>query len=211
MYLNAIYCIKNPTSINGISSQMYLFDVLIVQIFYRNMLKSNSFDLWNSIFFFFCKTLMYRLFVNSAVIGGAHYVPHQWGQNGRWTQSLCRANGWGRCMLGGPPHEHCPRFRCSVEILMPTVHSWQSVSSPPTTMCHWRCGEQCLNCGLNPGRSRRTLSLWSFSFKRFKCSHFCTLESRFSLRCPGMGGLGVLPTCYRSGGIQIKWKSIKGR
>lgn len=50
----------------------------------------------------------------------------------------------------GGPREHRPRPRCSVERLMPTVHSWQSVSSPPTTMCQWRCGKRRLNCGLNP-------------------------------------------------------------
>lgn len=91
---------------------------------------------------------MNHLFVNNAVQLLVEHIT-QWGQYGRCTQSLGSANGCAGCMLGGP-QERCPRSRCSVERLMPTVRSWQSVSSPPTTMCHWRCGKQRLNCGLNP-------------------------------------------------------------
>lgn len=63
----------------------------------------------------------------------------------------------------GGPHglaAHCPPSWSSVERVMLTVHSWQSVSSPPTTMRYLRCGEQGL-CWLQlkPSSSRRTCRL----------------------------------------------------
>lgn len=66
-------------------------------------------------------------------------------------------------VLVSGPHglpAHCPPSWSSVERVMLTVHSWQSVSSPPTTMRYPRCGEQGL-CWLQlkPSSSRRTCRL----------------------------------------------------
>ena len=77
---------------------------------------------------------------------------------------------WCVCCGGGGPRglaEHCPPSWFSVERVMLTVHSWQSVSSPPTTMRYPRCGEQGLRwLQLKPSSSRRTCRLWSFFFQR---------------------------------------------
>lgn len=96
---------------------------------------------------------------------------------------------WG-CIRSRGPHR-LPTLSpswSSVEGVMLTAHSWQSVSSPPTTMCHLRCGEQGL-CWLQlkPCSGSRTYCLWSFffPFKGLKCSRYCMLERRSSLRHSG--------------------------
>lgn len=134
----------------------------------------------------------------------------QWGQYGRCTQSLGSANGCAGCMLGGP-QERCPRSRCSVERLMPTVRSWQSVSSPPTTMCHWRCGKQRLNCGLNPAAAGGLSALDLFLSKGSNAHASVRLKAASAFTAWGGKKVQVLFTCYRSGVIQIKWRSINGR
>lgn len=65
-----------------------------------------------------------------------------------------------------------------------TVHSWQSVSSPPTTMRYLRCGEQGL-CWLQlkPSSSSRTCRLWSFFFQR---AQMLTLLYAWETRQPSL-------------------------
>lgn len=55
------------------------------------------------------------------------------------TATVSLQGRWSWC---GGPHGHCPPSWSSVERVMLTGHSWQSVSSPPTTMRCPRCGEQ---------------------------------------------------------------------
>lgn len=152
---------------------------------------------------------MDHLFVNNAVQLLVQHIT-QWGQYGRCTQPLCSANGCAGCMLGGP-QEHCPRSRYCVERLMPTVHSWQSVSSPPTTMCHWRCGKRRLNCCLNPAAAGGLSAFDLFLSKGSNSPTSVRLKAASAFTAWGGKKGNVLPTCYRSGVIQIKWKSINGR
>lgn len=94
---------------------------------------------------------------------------------------------------------------------MPAVHSWQSVSSPPTTVCHWRSGKRRLNCGLNPAAAGG-LSAFDLFLSKGSNAH-ASVRSKAASASTAWGGkkVKVLPTCYSSGVIQIKWKSINGR
>lgn len=103
----------------------------------------------------------------------------------------------------------------SVQRVMLTVHSWQSVSSPPTTMRLPRCGERRLGCSLNPAAAAGLAAFDLFSFKGFKCSRFCTLERHFSLHQPGREkkkkrNVKAPSTCYRQATIQIRAKRLNG-
>lgn len=155
------------------------------------------------------QTVMDHLLVNKTVQLLVEHMT-QWGQYGRCKQSLCRANGCGGCMLGGL-HEHCPLSRCSVERLMPAVHSWQSVSSPPTTMCHWRWGERRLNCGLNPAAAGGLSAFDLFLSKGSNAHASVRLKAASAFTAWGGKKVKVLCPCYDSGMTQIKWKSINGR
>lgn len=157
-------------------------------------------------------TVMDHLFVNNAVQLLVQHIT-LWGQYGRCTQSPCGANGCAGCVLweGGGPQEHRTRSSCSVERLMPTVHSWQSVSSPPTTMCHWRCGKRRLNRGLNPAAAGGLSAFDLFLSKGSNTRASVRLKAATAFTAWGGKKGKVLSTCYRSGVIQIKRKSINGR
>lgn len=143
------FCIKTIPFIIDISYYIYLFYFFKLPKYFSELSwKRNPIFIRPVVGVTVCNTAMDHLFVNNAAQLLVEHII-QWGQYGRRTQSLCSVNGCSGCMLGGP-QEHCPWSRCSVMRLMPTVHSWQSVSSPPTTVCHWRCGKRRLNCGLNP-------------------------------------------------------------
>lgn len=91
-----------------------------------------------------------------------------WGHYGTHRQPPTLCKGW-QYWCGGPHGlpTHCPPSWSSLEGVTLTVHSWQSVSSPPTTMRYLRCGEQGLcRLQLKPSSSRRTCRLWSFFFQR---------------------------------------------
>lgn len=182
----------------------FFFFFLITQIFFRTVLKKKFNILRPVVGFTVCNTVMDHLFVNNAVQLLVEHII-QWGQYGRCTQSLGSANGCAGCMLGGRPQEHCRRSRCSVERLMPTAYSWQSVSSPPTTMCHWRCGKRCLNCSLNPAAAGGLSAFDLFLSKGSNAHTSVRLKAASAFTAWGGKKVKALSTCYRTGVIQIKW------
>lgn len=123
---------------------------------------------------------------------------------------LCRWRGGPRQLPTHcpPPHRGPPRRGVTL-----TVHSWQSVSSPPTTMRYLRCGEQGL-CWLQlkpSSSSRRTCRLWSFFFQR---AQMLTLLYAWETLQPPLArkkkNIKVLSACYIYRRIQIQIKRLSG-
>lgn len=126
-----------------------------------------------------------------------------------WMQAAAASlrSWWYWC--GGPRGlpAHCPPSCSFVGRVMLTVHSWQSVSSPPTTMRYPRCGEQgpCW-LQLKPSRSRRTCCLWSFLFQRAQMLTLLYASETLQPSLPRKKKCKSAAACYRYGSSEIKKK-----
>lgn len=148
-------------------SYWFLFEN--TQLFFRNLLKTTH-DIHSTQCRIYCRQKCdgWSICANELPcldISVAHYPLRSLWEMQATTVSM--QSWWYWC---GGPHglpAHCPPSWSSVERVMLTVHSWQSVSSPPTTMRYSRCGEKGM-CRLQPkpSSSRKTFRLWSFFFQR---------------------------------------------